>query len=89
MSMTDMWWHWRGEKKKQGKYIAVRHAAQSTYAIHQQHTLEEPFMCIYEINCGLASCKVQNPLLVIIPLDGIVTLDSELQCLAFHQGPIL
>ena len=46
-------------------------------------------MGIYEINSGLASCQIQNPLLVIIPLDGIVTLDSELQRLTLHQGPIL
>lgn len=44
---------------------------------------------IDECHCGLTSCQGQRPVLVLIPVNGIVTQNFELQSFTFHQGPVL
>lgn len=57
--------------------------------IKQLKTFKEMDVGIDECHCGLTSGQGQRPVLVLIPVNGIVTQNFELQRFTFNQGPVL
>jgi hypothetical protein len=58
-------------------------------ALIDSSTFEEMDMGIDERHCGLTSCQSQRPVLVLIPVKGIVTQNFKLQSFAFNQCSVL